>query len=561
MKQKRCCVSLVFALVLLLLTSSPTSAQLTTLLNGGRFSARNGQWLSPVAGALLASDEKDHLARNSVWAWDLAVPFGTPIYPMAGGHVIYAGCNNAGGYGCWALIDHEDGFLSIYAHMIDEGGGQTWINTGDKVTQWTPLGRVGWTGKTTFGPHVHWEIQKKVGGRIRLDEYFDRNSVPYCRFCSAAGNASTPGGLNDVVMLQQPSFLTSLLARPEATIGLILLFLLVFTFARPELSIYAARGVGSFFLGTIRASRETVQIFRQSYIWFSANVLLSLVLPLALCSSLLAFQVWMVEQGISYQDFFTYVHYGFYPYFGGGYTSGLQYSAVWGSPCQSVGTLGQVCSVDDIVAQGVKWQSDVYAFTGKRPNFAVIPRLSQRFGVGQVRTLIYVAHQANGLVIVDTEADIAKAKEMIDQLVNVGLDGVAIDMEFMRNVTAQDIRDLAHYFADRRTAAGISGEGVLVVWNVFHNINQGGDLSVEGVKVVPIFTGYGASATKVAGLAATQRLFAVSPANSGLMAFDQRWPINFGCRGFGLSQGFDCQSWYALFSDPAARSAGWWVQQ
>lgn len=561
MKQKRCCVSLLLALIWVLLTSSSTSAQLTTLLNGGRFLARNGQWLSPVAGALLASNEDDHIARNSVWAWDLAVPFGTPVYPMTGGHVIYAGCNNAGGYGCWALVDHQDGYLSIYGHMIDEGGGQIWVNSGDIVTQWTPLGRVGWTGKTSFGPHVHWEIQKKAGGRIRLDEAFDRNSVSYCKFCSASGNAATPGGLSDAVVLQQPPFLVSLLTNPGLLIGLFLLFLLIFTFARPDASVYAARGIGVFFLSTIRASHETVQTFRRSYIWFGTNVLFSLVLPLALCSSLLAFQVWMVEQGISYQDVFTYFHYGFYPYLGSGYASGLQYSAVWGSPCQRVGTLGQVCSADEIVAQGVKWQNDVYAFTGKRPTFVVIPRLSQQFGVGQVRTLIYIAHQANGLVIVDAEANLERAKELIDQLVHVGLDGIAIDMEFMHNVTAQDIRDLAYYFAERRKAAGITGEGVVVVWNVFHNIDRGGDLSVEGIKVVPIFTGYGASATKVAGLTATQRLFSVSPADSGLMAFDQRWPINFGCTGFGLAQGFDCQSWYALFSNPAARSAGWWVQQ
>ena len=78
--------------------------------------------------------------------------------------------------------------------MIDEGGGRIWINPGDHVTQWTPLGRVGWTGKTSFGPHVHWEIHKQVGGRVRLDQYFDRDSVPYCKFCSATGSGATKVG-------------------------------------------------------------------------------------------------------------------------------------------------------------------------------------------------------------------------------------------------------------------------------------------------------------------------------------------------------------------------------
>lgn len=252
---KRWGVSVVLGLGILLIVSSPTNAQLSTLLNGGRFLARNGQWLSPVAGALLASNEDDHLARNSVFAWDLAVPFGTPVYPMTEGRVTYAGCNNAGGYGCWALIDHENGYLSIYGHMIDEGGGRIWINPGDHVTQWTPLGRVGWTGKTSFGPHVHWEIHKQVGGRVRLEQYFDRDSVPYCKFCSAAGSGGNQGGLSDVVTLQQPPLLANFLARPELWSVLLFVLLLIFALAKPDFSVYVAKGMGGFFLTTIRTSR------------------------------------------------------------------------------------------------------------------------------------------------------------------------------------------------------------------------------------------------------------------------------------------------------------------
>src|SRR4051812_17381322 len=161
-------VAILLAIGLIFVASSPTRAQFSTLLNGGRIEARNGRWLSPVAATLLASDEDDHIARNSVWAWDMVAPFGTPVYPMAGGRVLYAGCNDAGGYGCWAMIAHDDGYASIYGHMIDEGGGKIWINSGEQVTQWTPLRRVGWTGRTSFGPHVHWEIHRQVGGRVRL---------------------------------------------------------------------------------------------------------------------------------------------------------------------------------------------------------------------------------------------------------------------------------------------------------------------------------------------------------------------------------------------------------
>ncbi|MEZ4617781.1 MAG: M23 family metallopeptidase [Caldilineaceae bacterium] len=88
---------------------------------GGRTLSRDGQWMVPVIGGILSSDEDDHLARGSVYAWDVSAPYGSFVFPMAAGRVSYAGCNNAGGYGCWVLLDHGDGYLSLYGHMIDEG--------------------------------------------------------------------------------------------------------------------------------------------------------------------------------------------------------------------------------------------------------------------------------------------------------------------------------------------------------------------------------------------------------------------------------------------------------
>ena len=97
---------------LALVTALPAAAQDWPVASG-RSGSRDGKWLIPVAGGLLSSDEQDHTGRGSVFAWDISVPFGTPIYPMAGGRVSYAGCNNAGGYGCWVLVDHQDGYLSL----------------------------------------------------------------------------------------------------------------------------------------------------------------------------------------------------------------------------------------------------------------------------------------------------------------------------------------------------------------------------------------------------------------------------------------------------------------
>ncbi len=100
-----------------------------------------------------------------------------------------------------------------------------------------------------------------------------------------------------------------------------------------------------------------------------------------------------------------------------------------------------------------------------------------------------------------------------------------------------------------------------MLWNVFHNLDASAGLKVSGVRIVPIFTGYGNVATKVAGLKRTQKLFQVEPADSGLMAFDRRWPINLRCQDFDTRRGYDCQTWVTLFAEPSAAQTGWWVQQ
>src|SRR5262249_55902340 len=156
--------------------------------------------------------------------------------------------------------------------------------------------------------------------------------------------------------------------------------------------------------------------------------------------------------------------------------------------------------------------------------------------------LLSAMHRQQGLVILDVGNDFAAADQVIDTLSSFGLDGVAIDLEFVQQVRAETLHSLAEHLAAARQAAGLPGEGVLVLWNVFHNLDKEAVPVVPGVRLVPIFTGYGSTATKVAGLATTQKLFGVSPADSGLMAFDQRWPVNTRCQGFDTQHGFDCQN-------------------
>ena len=83
---------------------------------------------------------------------DIAAPSGTPVYASDGGVVTQAGWNS-GGYGNWVVIDHQNGFKTVYAH-----NSAVIVYPGQKVHQGQLLSLVGSTGDST-GNHLHFEIR------------------------------------------------------------------------------------------------------------------------------------------------------------------------------------------------------------------------------------------------------------------------------------------------------------------------------------------------------------------------------------------------------------------
>ncbi len=77
---------------------------------------------------------------------------GKPVYATKAGKVITA-VTSSTGYGIYVLIDHGNGYSSLYAHMSAR-----YVNTGDTVKKGQMIGRVGSTGNST-GPHLHFEIR------------------------------------------------------------------------------------------------------------------------------------------------------------------------------------------------------------------------------------------------------------------------------------------------------------------------------------------------------------------------------------------------------------------
>ncbi|MCM1132084.1 MAG: peptidoglycan DD-metalloendopeptidase family protein [Ruminococcus flavefaciens] len=83
---------------------------------------------------------------------DIAAPENTEIYAAQEGTVVAAGWNS-GGYGNVVMIEHADGYATVYAHMIS-----TYAVEGQYVSKGQLIGFVGTTGDST-GNHCHFEVR------------------------------------------------------------------------------------------------------------------------------------------------------------------------------------------------------------------------------------------------------------------------------------------------------------------------------------------------------------------------------------------------------------------
>lgn len=86
---------------------------------------------------------------------DIAVPVGTPVYPTQPGKVLYAGLYK--GYGNVVVVDHGNGYISIYGH-----NSLLMAKPGQQVEPTTVIALSGNSGRST-GPHVHYEVRQLPG--------------------------------------------------------------------------------------------------------------------------------------------------------------------------------------------------------------------------------------------------------------------------------------------------------------------------------------------------------------------------------------------------------------
>jgi murein DD-endopeptidase MepM/ murein hydrolase activator NlpD len=104
--------------------------------------------------------DNHYLSGNDFWsghlAIDIATATGAPIYAADSGVVVFSGWDS-NGYGNVIMIDHQNGYHTLYAHLSAMN-----VSCGSNAAQGQVIGYAGSTGNST-GPHLHFEV-RYLGG-------------------------------------------------------------------------------------------------------------------------------------------------------------------------------------------------------------------------------------------------------------------------------------------------------------------------------------------------------------------------------------------------------------
>jgi LysM repeat protein len=120
-------------------------------------SAGTGAWYLPTASNWIVGNNYSAYHHGV----DLYLTLGEPVHAADRGVIVYAGWNTWG-YGNLVVIDHGNGWQTVYGHLsrIDVGCGYT-------VQRGGQIGLGGSTGNST-GPHLHFEM---IYNGVRVDPH------------------------------------------------------------------------------------------------------------------------------------------------------------------------------------------------------------------------------------------------------------------------------------------------------------------------------------------------------------------------------------------------------
>jgi murein DD-endopeptidase MepM/ murein hydrolase activator NlpD len=127
--------------------ATPPPVKPKTTTGSGASAKGTGRFLWPVSGTITQYFWRKH---NGL---DIAIRAGTPIHAADSGRVVQAGWRTDG-LGYAVQIDHGNGYVTIYGHMIRQPA----VRVGQLVARGQVIGYIGSTGHST-GPHVHFIIR------------------------------------------------------------------------------------------------------------------------------------------------------------------------------------------------------------------------------------------------------------------------------------------------------------------------------------------------------------------------------------------------------------------
>lgn len=119
--------------------------------SGGYYGTMSFVWPTPYYG---------QISGNDYWSGHQGIDAmcyeGDSIFASDSGVVIYSG-SISGGYGIMVAIDHQNGYVTLYAHLSSVA-----VTCGQSVMQGATIGYCGSTGNST-GAHLHFEVRLDDG--------------------------------------------------------------------------------------------------------------------------------------------------------------------------------------------------------------------------------------------------------------------------------------------------------------------------------------------------------------------------------------------------------------
>jgi murein DD-endopeptidase MepM/ murein hydrolase activator NlpD len=116
-----------------------------------------GAFIWPSAANFISG--YDYSPSTNHFGIDIDGDLGEPMWASDSGVIVYAGWNNFG-YGNMVVIDHGNGWQTLYGHMDVIS-----VGCGASVFQGSPIGTIGSTGKSS-GPHIHFEMLHDSYGKV-----------------------------------------------------------------------------------------------------------------------------------------------------------------------------------------------------------------------------------------------------------------------------------------------------------------------------------------------------------------------------------------------------------